>query len=100
MEALTAALSTAAGRADPYPYYARLHELGEAIRPAPGVVIVVGYDASDCARAALANVQAARRTIIDRRRMKWLPVITVMPGFMLLHAGRPTVVTFAGSLKT
>ncbi|MGB6456579.1 MAG: cytochrome P450 [Streptosporangiaceae bacterium] len=45
MEALTAALSTPAGRADPYPYYARLHELGEAIRPAPGVVIVVGYDA-------------------------------------------------------
>ena len=45
MDALTAALSTPAGRADPYPYYARLHELGEAIRPAPGVVIVVGYDA-------------------------------------------------------
>lgn len=45
MEALTAALCTPAGRADPYPYYARLHERGEAIRPAPGVVIVVGYDA-------------------------------------------------------
>jgi cytochrome P450 len=44
MEAL-AALSTPAGRADPYPYYARLHESGEVIRPAPGVVIVVGYDA-------------------------------------------------------
>ena len=39
------ALSTAAGRADPYPHYAALHELGEAISIAPGTVLVVGYDA-------------------------------------------------------
>jgi len=43
-ETLTA-LSTPAGRADPYPHYARLHELGEAVRLAPGVMVVVGYDA-------------------------------------------------------
>lgn len=40
-----AALTTPAGRADPYPYYARLHEHGEAIRLGPGAVMVIGYDA-------------------------------------------------------
>ncbi len=44
METL-AALSTPAGHADPYPYYAQLHEHGEAIRVGPGGVIVIGYDA-------------------------------------------------------
>ncbi len=39
------ALSTPAGRADPYPHYAALHELGEAMSPAPGTVLVVGYNA-------------------------------------------------------
>ncbi len=32
-------------RADPYPLYSALHELGEAAEPAPGSVVVVGYDA-------------------------------------------------------
>jgi cytochrome P450 len=40
-----AALTTPAGRADPYPYYAHLHDHGEAIRLAPGAVVVIGYDA-------------------------------------------------------
>jgi cytochrome P450 len=40
-----AALGTPAGRANPYPYYAALHELGEAVCLAPGAVVVVGYDA-------------------------------------------------------
>jgi cytochrome P450 len=44
IEILTA-LGTPAGRADPYPHYAALHELGEAVRPGPGMVLVVGYDA-------------------------------------------------------
>ena len=39
------ALTTPTGRADPYPYYAELHQLGEAVRLAPGSVAVVGYDA-------------------------------------------------------
>jgi len=39
------ALSTPQGRAHPYPHYAALHELGEAVRLAPGAVVVVGYDA-------------------------------------------------------
>jgi cytochrome P450 len=38
-------LSTPAGRADPYPLYAGLHELGEAVPAGPDDVIVVGYDA-------------------------------------------------------
>ena len=38
-------LSTPDGRADPYPLYAELHELGEAVEIGPGGVIVVGYDA-------------------------------------------------------
>jgi len=44
METFTA-LSTPQGRADPYPYFAALHQLGEAVRLAPGAVVVVGYDA-------------------------------------------------------
>jgi cytochrome P450 len=39
------ALSTPAGRANPYPHYAALHEIGEAISLGPGTVMVVGYDA-------------------------------------------------------
>jgi cytochrome P450 len=44
MEILTA-LSTPAGRADPYPLYAALHEMGEVIEIGAAGVIVVGYDA-------------------------------------------------------
>jgi cytochrome P450 len=40
-----AELITPAGRAEPYPLYSALHELGEAVEPAPGSVVVVGYDA-------------------------------------------------------
>jgi cytochrome P450 len=43
-EALTA-LSTPEGRADPYPLYAALHEIGEVIDAGPGSVLAVGYDA-------------------------------------------------------
>jgi cytochrome P450 len=44
IEILTA-LGTSAGRADPYPLYAALHEMGEAIEIGPGDVLVAGYDA-------------------------------------------------------
>jgi cytochrome P450 len=44
MEILTA-LDTPEGRADPYPLYASLHEMGEAIEIGQDHVIVVGYDA-------------------------------------------------------
>jgi cytochrome P450 len=44
IEILTA-LTTPEGRTDPYPYYAALHELGEAVRLGPESVLVVGYDA-------------------------------------------------------
>jgi cytochrome P450 len=46
IEILTA-LNTPAGRADPYPLYAALHELGEVIEIGPADVMVVGYDAID-----------------------------------------------------
>jgi len=39
------ALGTPDGRANPYPHFAALHELGEVINLAPGAVVVVGYDA-------------------------------------------------------
>ena len=39
------ALGTPGGRADPYPYYAALHDLGEAVVLSPGSVAVVGHDA-------------------------------------------------------
>jgi len=44
MEVL-ASLDTPAGRADPYPLYAALHEIGEAVAAGPRDVMVVGYDA-------------------------------------------------------
>jgi cytochrome P450 len=42
---ILAALSRPAGRTDPYPLYARLHEIGEVIPAGPGNVLVVGYEA-------------------------------------------------------
>lgn len=36
------ALSTPEGRADPYPLYAALHEMGEVIEIGAGGVVVVG----------------------------------------------------------
>ena len=44
IEILTA-LGTPEGRADPYPLYAELHELGEAVEIGPDHVMVVGYEA-------------------------------------------------------
>lgn len=38
-------LATPAGQADPYPTYARMHELGEAVAGPDGTVIVTGYRA-------------------------------------------------------
>jgi cytochrome P450 len=46
IEILTA-LSTSAGRADPYPLYAALHEIAEVIEIGQGELMVVGYDAID-----------------------------------------------------
>ena len=43
--AILTALASPEGRADPYPLYSALHELGEAVEPAPGLVLVPGYDA-------------------------------------------------------
>jgi cytochrome P450 len=38
-------VGTPEGRADPYPLYAALHEIGEVIPAAPAEVLAVGYDA-------------------------------------------------------
>jgi cytochrome P450 len=38
-------LATAEGQADPYPTYARMHQLGEAVAAPDGTVIVTGYRA-------------------------------------------------------
>ncbi len=40
------ALLTPEGKADPYPFYAALHEIGEVI-PQDGLVLVPGYDAAN-----------------------------------------------------
>ena len=42
---ILATLSTPQGRADPYPLYAALHELGEVIDTGTNQALVVGYDA-------------------------------------------------------
>jgi len=44
IEILTA-LGTAEGRADPYPLYTALRELGEVVAIGPGDLVVAGYDA-------------------------------------------------------
>ena len=43
-EQILTALGTPAGRADPYPLYAALRELGDVVELGPQVVLVVGYD--------------------------------------------------------
>jgi cytochrome P450 len=40
-------LATPEGRADPYPLYTALHELGEVIQVSPENLIVIGYDANN-----------------------------------------------------
>jgi cytochrome P450 len=42
---LFTALLEPAGQADPYPLYAALHGLGEAVAAGPGLIVVAGYDA-------------------------------------------------------
>jgi cytochrome P450 len=42
---IVSSLATPEGRADPYPLYAALHEIGEAVEFGTGDVTVVGYDA-------------------------------------------------------
>jgi cytochrome P450 len=44
-EEIFTALLEPAGRDDPYPLYARLHELGEAVPAGPGTILVPGYEA-------------------------------------------------------
>src|SRR5262249_3950877 len=42
---IVSSLATPEGRADPYPLYAALHEMGEAVELGPSDVMVTGYDA-------------------------------------------------------
>jgi hypothetical protein len=42
---LMAELATSGGQADPYPIYARVHELGEAVAAPDGTIVVTGYQA-------------------------------------------------------
>jgi cytochrome P450 len=41
-------LATPEGRADPYPLYAALHEIGEVVQAGPDNLIVIGYEANNC----------------------------------------------------
>jgi hypothetical protein len=63
-----AALDTQAGRDDPYPHYAALHELGEAVRLQPGSVGIAGYP----------SLAESRNWILHlvRRGFRTLPVLT------------------------
>jgi hypothetical protein len=42
---IVSSLATPEGRADPYPLYAALHKIGEAVELGPRDVMVIGYDA-------------------------------------------------------
>ncbi|MFJ3787166.1 cytochrome P450 [Kitasatospora sp. NPDC090091] len=46
-EAIIGQLMTTEGRADPYPLYARAHELGAAAPAGPGVVLAIGHAATN-----------------------------------------------------
>ncbi|HEY2549476.1 MAG TPA: cytochrome P450 [Streptosporangiaceae bacterium] len=67
---IAAALTGPAGKADPYPLYAELHELGEAVEVQPGLVFVVGYD-------AISSV--LRNPAFDKA--SWASFDEVMPGW-------------------
>jgi cytochrome P450 len=45
--AILTGLMTSEGRADPYPLYAALHEIGEVVAAGPQEVLVVGYDVNN-----------------------------------------------------
>ena len=42
---IVSSLATPEGRADPYPLYAALHDIGEAVQLGPRDVMVTGYEA-------------------------------------------------------
>ncbi|HUB37454.1 MAG TPA: cytochrome P450 [Streptosporangiaceae bacterium] len=64
------ALGTPAGRANPYPYYAALHELGEVVRVSSGAIIVVGYDAINSVLRD-ADFRVSDETAFDRDFPGW-----------------------------
>jgi cytochrome P450 len=66
---LMAELATPAAQADPYPVYARMHDLGEAVAMPDGTVVVTGY-------------QACSAVLRDNRLRK-------SPGAVLTAAGYP-----------
>jgi cytochrome P450 len=65
-----AALNTPAGRADPYPLYARLHEIGEAVQAGPAHVLVVGYDAINSVLRD-PGFQVCSETLFDKVLPSW-----------------------------
>jgi cytochrome P450 len=67
---ILAALSTPAGRADPYPLYARLHELGEVVQAGPACVLVVGYDAINSVLRD-PGFQVCSETLFDKVFPSW-----------------------------
>jgi Cytochrome bd terminal oxidase subunit I len=67
VEILTA-LGTPAGRADPYPLYASLHDIGEVIEFGPGGVLVVGYDAIN---SVLRDPAIALRSSVLNPAARW-----------------------------
>jgi cytochrome P450 len=67
---ILAALNTPAGRADPYPLYARLHEIGEVVRAGPGNVLVVGYDAINSVLRD-PGFQVCSETLFDKVFPSW-----------------------------
>jgi cytochrome P450 len=69
LASLMAELATPAGQADPYPIYARMHHLGEAVAAPDGTVVVTGY-------------RACSAVIRDNRLRK-------SPGAVLTAAGYP-----------
>jgi cytochrome P450 len=67
---ILAALGTHDGRADPYPLYAALHEIGEVIPAGPDLVVVVGHGAVNSVLRD-PSIQVCDQSLFDERVPGW-----------------------------
>jgi len=74
--AITAALLTPEGRADPYPLYARAHELGSVLKAGDGWYLVAGYAAASQVLRSPAFAPAAQESRPDTGQRPALALMT------------------------
>src|SRR5258708_32059946 len=67
---IVSSLADTEGRADPYPLYAALHELGEAVELSPRDVIVTGYEAIEAVLRG-PRFRVSDESAFDRNFPRW-----------------------------